>query len=89
MVKFISYTGEYPCLCMGILNIEVDGKSYALKHCMRSGGNVSFDDEWKAFVTTGEWSLDLDEYPDLIPYQEEITKLVNENVPYGCCGGCV
>ena len=25
MIKFISYTGEYPCLCMGVLTLEIDG----------------------------------------------------------------
>lgn len=25
-VKFISYTGKYPCLCSGILTLEIDGK---------------------------------------------------------------
>ena len=25
-VKFISYTGKYPCLCSGILTLEIDDK---------------------------------------------------------------
>ena len=27
-VKFISYTGEYPNLCSGVLTLEIDGKEY-------------------------------------------------------------
>lgn len=27
-VKFISYTGKYPCLCMGVLTLEIEGEKY-------------------------------------------------------------
>ena len=27
-VKFISYTGEYPNLCSGVLTLEIDGVQY-------------------------------------------------------------
>ena len=25
-VKFVSYTGKYPCLCMGVLTLIIDNK---------------------------------------------------------------
>ena len=28
-IEFVSYDGEYPCLCMGTLVIKIDGKQYA------------------------------------------------------------
>ena len=31
-VKFISYTGEYPTLCSGVLTLEIDGKEYKFGH---------------------------------------------------------
>lgn len=31
-VKFISYTGEYPNLCSGVLTLEIDGKEYKFGH---------------------------------------------------------
>lgn len=89
MVKFISYDGVYPCLCMGTLKIEVNDKLYSLDYCLVSGGSIWFDENWDEHINYGEWSLDLGEYSELEPYREEITKLVNENIPEGCCGGCI
>lgn len=31
-VKFISYTGDYPNLCSGVLTLEIDGKQYKFGH---------------------------------------------------------
>lgn len=89
MVEFISYDGKYPCLCMGTLVLEIDDKTHTLKYALQSGGNVWFDSDWDEHVEQGEWSVDLSEYPELEPYKDEITRLVNENIPQGCCGGCV
>ena len=80
MVEFISYDGKYPCLCMGTLTIKVNGKTYWLNNKMISGGCIMRD---------GDWEIDLEKYPELEPYKEEITKVVNDNVEQGCCGGCI
>lgn len=53
-VKFISYTGEYPNLCSGVLTLEIDGVQYKFGH------NYSahhYDEK------TGEWSY-TDEDPE-------------------------
>lgn len=31
-VRFISYTGEYPCLCDGVLTLEIDGEEVKFGH---------------------------------------------------------
>ena len=88
MVEFISYDGEYPNLCRGILMLNIDGETVEFpKYCMRSGGSVWFDDEWNEHVECGKWSVDVPEkYAHL---QKEIEDCVNANVACGCCGGCI
>lgn len=55
--------------------------------CLTSGGSVWFDDDWNEYVEEGLWSVNVpDKYLDL---KDEIENCVNENVPCGCCEGCV
>ena len=89
MVEFISYDGKYPCLCMGTLTIKVNGKTYWLNNKMISGGCIMRDGYWNMWSEYGDWEIDLEKYPELEPYKEEITKVVNDNVEQGCCGGCI
>lgn len=85
----IKYDGKYPCLCMGHLFVIVDGIEYDFgKHCLSSGGSVSFDEEWNAEVTEGEWSVTFQkDFPSELC--EEVEKAINETIPWGCCGGCL
>jgi hypothetical protein len=87
MVEFVSYDGEYPCLCSGVLKIKIDGKEIALKNCLSSGGSVWFDDDCAEHIEEGEWTLDVPKKYEHL--KQEITDVVNVNVPYGCCGGCI
>ena len=89
MVEFISYDGKYPCLCMGTLTIKVNGKTYWLNNKMISGGCIMRDGDWNIWSEYGDWEIDLEKYPELEPYKEEITQVVNDNVEQGCCGGCI
>ena len=99
-VKFIEYTGAYPNLCSGVLTIEVNGKRYRfgyeykgknlLKPFWKSGGSCGFIDDYSSvFIEHGEWIIDEGKLPnELVPYVDEIDKVFNSNVPFGCCGGC-
>lgn len=117
-VKFISYTGEYPSLCSGVLTLEIDGNQYKFGHNFMShhydektktwsytdedpnnpnfdsfwisGGNVSHDEDWNWDVRKAEWKIDVDELPEQFwDIATEIDAVINENIPYGCCGGCI
>lgn len=85
----IKYDGEYPCLCMGHLFVTVDETEYDFgKYCLSSGGSCSFDEDWNAEVTEGEWSVDFPEnFPDDL--KKDVLDEINEVIPHGCCGGCL
>lgn len=89
-LKFISYDGSYPNLCSGTLVISLDDIEYSMEYCMCSGGSVWFDDNWDEHVEEGKWTIRYESLPEpLRPFVSEIENLVNENVRWGCCGGCV
>lgn len=55
-----------------------------------SGGCVTHDDNWNFDVESGEWKIDVEELPEQFKeLADEIDKVFNENVEYGCCGGCI
>lgn len=100
-IKFVSYDGEYPCLCMGNLTLEVDGEEIGfgmdrkLPKFWTSGGSVSFDEDWNEMVCQGDWywfasEREEKELPEVIVQNKDfVMELFNEHVPAGCCGGCV
>ena len=93
MIKFISYDGKYPNLCGGTLTLEIDGKKVVFpknQSFWLTGGEWGFDKQWNEFTQQDKWQVN----PDLIPeeyrkYAKEIEQVFNDNVPYGCCGGCI
>lgn len=84
----MKYTVSYTELFGKTFIVDADSEEVEFpKYCMRSGGSVWFDDEWHEYVATGEWSVKVPEqYADI---KNEIERCVNENVEWGCCGGCV
>jgi len=91
-LEFVSYDGAYPNLCSGTLRLRLNGKVVVFpSHSLMSGGSVSFDDDWSEIVTDGPWSITKypDDFPDSLQLRLAVNRLVNDNVPCGCCGGCV
>lgn len=99
-VEFVDYTGGYPCLCSGEVTLKIDGQ--VVEFCrhkvdskesgkpylsLTSGGHCYFDDEWNDHVESGPWSIDLD--PRYAELEDEILEVINSNIPWGCCGGCL
>ena len=88
MVEFVSYSGEYPILCHVELVVKIDDETVNLGKCLCSGGDCGFTDEWEDFVIQGAWEIG--KLPETYEkYRKEIEKVANENVPNGCCGGCL
>lgn len=98
-VKFVSYDGRYPNLCGGMLVLEIDGVQYRFHpykytkdksifpSFWSSGGNLNFDHD---NAIRGEWHIHITDIPEQIQkYATEIDRVFNNNVPYGCCGGCI
>ena len=55
-----------------------------------SGGSVTHNSHWDWDVKTNEWEIDVDSLPEQFwDVASEIDAVFNENVEYGCCGGCI
>ena len=91
IIEFVKYDGDYPNLCSGNLIITVNCLRYMIKkYSLISGGSVWFDDNWSEHVEHGLWTIREDALPDELKiHKEKIEKVINENIPKGCCGGCV
>ena len=92
-VKFVSYTGKWSNLCSGILTLEIDGKraqfGYGTSNnpFWTSGGGLNPNYEG---AYQGEWQIDINRIPEEYrKYAKEIDEVFNENVEWGCCGGCI
>lgn len=69
---------------------DEDPNNPNLKCFWHSGGSVSFNDNWDESVWEGEWEIDVDELPEQFwDVADEIDRVINENIPWGCCGGCI
>ena len=88
IVEFVSYDGKFPCLCAGTLILRINGEEVNLGKCLQSGGAVDWtaEDPWDE-VQHGEWLVRVPE--EYAEFSDEIDKVVNENIPWGCCGGCL
>lgn len=103
-IKFVNYTGRYPNLCSGVLTLEIEGKKYtfgpAWKECdfpcfWTSGGSVWCNSESEG-TTHAPWdSRYADHECNKIDEffgegaAEKFLDVMNENVDYGCYGGCI
>ena len=89
----IYYDGRYPCLCMGKLVVTIEGVPYDFGNsALISGGYCGFDNNYEdSYTSDGPWDLNDDYWPKdlLISYRTIILERINEEIPWGCCGGCL
>ena len=89
-IEFVSYDGMYPNLCSGTLTLRVDGKLWSCSRCLISGGECWWDSDIREEVYChGPWGF-IDQGDEFSSEEQlEIVRIVNENVEWGCCGGCL
>ena len=56
-----------------------------------SGGSCGFKSDWTdEYVYQAEWKIDIEELPEKFwDLADELDRVINENIPQGCCGGCL
>ena len=89
----VSYDGEYPILCDGTLKVILDnGEELEISSPCASGGGICRSEDWDMWPEEGEWKIGYGLKNNKILTKEDKQKVVdwfNENVPHGCCGGCI
>jgi hypothetical protein len=89
-IQFIGYTGRFPSLCSGKLTFSVDGqKRTTTTPVLHSTGGLQ---PHYAGTYKGEWEIIREDpaFSDFGPAEfTRLADVVNENVPHGCCGGCI
>ena len=102
-VKFVSYTGQYPTLCHGVLTLNIDGVEERFGYdpfnmgisvgnydCFWESGGDNYFVDGIGYSEKGDWKIFPNSLPDKYKkYAFEIEEVFNANVPKGCCGGCL
>ena len=90
-VKFISYTGKYPNLCVGVLTLEIEQNTVTFGYEMEGWKTINagmYDKFWDS-SNKGYWITYYEELPEEYKkYAYEIDKVMNDHIEKPCCGGC-
>ena len=89
-VKFISYTGKWPSLCVGVLTLKIDEEyvTFGPEHKKTMYSSFWHSGGYET-GTCERWIIDEEKIPEQYrKHVGEITYLFNKNVERGCCGGC-
>lgn len=73
-------------LCSSTVIIAVDDETFPI--LLSSGGAVWFDEDWDEHVSCGPWGVNRIP-PKFKHLKKDIEDVVNREIPWGCCGGCV
>lgn len=85
-IEFVKIYEKEWALCGSTVVLKINDQEIEFHRILGSGGSVSWGDEDE--INIGPWCVgNLPEY--LEKYEDEITKVINDNVDWGCCGGCI
>jgi len=87
----IIYDGEYPNLCSGTLIVYIKKERWEFTPgCLESGGHIC-SDNLNMWAEKGKWELNKwpEGFPDNDALKMLILDIINEEIPHGCCGGCI
>jgi hypothetical protein len=93
-IENLNYCSSRYSYCLGILNVDIDGKHYTFeKPFWVSGGSVSITNDGGHYIEEGDWELCEECVPDNITREiaEEVIEAMNNEptIQKGCCGGCI
>lgn len=90
-VDNLEYEGPTWCWCRGTLHCDIDGKHYKFEPLWESGGTITCDDEGICHAVEGDWLLNTAYIPKNITVEmaEAVIEAMNDQIPKGCCGGCI
>lgn len=85
-IEFIDIIEKPWALCGSHVVLKINDQEIEFDHILSTGGSVSWGERDE--IEIGPWGVgNLPEY--LEEYIEEITTIINDNVDWGCCGGCI
>lgn len=85
-IKFHSYDGKYPHLCIGTLKLQIGDEIREYDDLIISRGYVTPEGE----VVRMPWEIHEEVLEkDIRGWAKYIRDLVNKNIDWGCCGGCI
>lgn len=85
-IKFHSYDGKYPHLCIGTLKLQIGDEIREYDDLILSRGYVTPEGE----VVRMPWEIHEEVLEkDIRGWAKYIRDLINKNIDWGCCGGCL
>lgn len=99
MLSSFLIVGNGPTCAVGGLTLEIDGEEVTFGYGFQSKDKPKYNPFWSSGggimpnyegAWQGEWQINVNKIPEQFrKYAAEIDEVFNDNVPWGCCGGCI
>lgn len=87
----LKYSYSSYALCCGNIEVQIIplNKTYTSIFLCSGGGIICPEgEEWNLQPSSGPWDVTFcDDFPE--EYKDEVVTLINAEIPWGCCGGCI